>query len=104
MRDNKVFEALEYGLKRYSNPRTGGRINLLEYFSLVDEYPLPLAKLASKNGYKSLAVYLRNYSAQASWSFMNLRIDEKLALYHSINGHELTADDKLTVVDKLQSE
>lgn len=101
---NDLFDVIEYGFKYYINDKTNQKISWLEYFSLVDVNPKELAKIASAHGFNSLAVCLRGCNFKSYWHLREIDVEERLSSRHSINGYELTQDDKLTIIEKLKEE
>lgn len=104
MKINEVLDVVEYGIKYYRNPKTGNKMNLMEYYSFTDLSPKELGKVALSNKRAMLNLALINMHDKCYWQLKPLDMSARLRLFHSIKGRELTADDKLTIRDKLQQE
>jgi len=101
---NEVLNLLEFGFKYYRNPKTGNRINLLEYYSITDLTPKQLSKEAANIKKHLLNFYLTSFDEKCFFLQRPLDIEARLRLFHSVKGKELTADDKLTIKEKLEQE
>ena len=104
MKINEVLDVIEYGVKYYRNPITGNKINLIEYYSLTDLSPVELGKIALANKRPMLNLALREFDDKCYWLLKPVDMEARLRLFHSIKGRELTADDKLTIKEKLEQE
>ena len=76
----------------------------MEYYSLTDLEPNVLARMARRNKKASLANSLLKFTEDYYWLRQNVNMTEKLRLMHAAAGHELTADEKLTIYDKIKEE
>jgi hypothetical protein len=104
MKMNEVLDVVEFGFKYYRNPKSGNRINLLEYYALTDLTPKQLSKEASSAKKYALNFYLAEFDEQCFFLQRPLDMDARLRLFHAFKGRELTADDKLTIKEKLEQE
>lgn len=100
----EVLDLVEFGLKYYRNAETGKRMNLMEYYSVTDLSPKDLGKVALKHGRQTLNIYLREYDDQYYWHMKPLDMQLRMRLFHSVKGRALTAEDKLTIKEKMEQE
>jgi len=101
---DQTLDIIEFGIKNYKNPKTNKKLNLLEYYSFTDLSPRDLATLANGKENTGLAFYLREYHEKVYFGLEPLNLEARLGLFHSIRGHVLTADEKLTIKEKLEEE
>ena len=79
-------------------------MNLLEYFAFADVPPKELAKVADRKKNNGLAYCLREYHEKVYFGLEPLNLEARLGLFHSVRGHVLTADEKLSIKEKLELE
>lgn len=104
MSNENLLKIVEYGLGKYRNSQTNVKMNLIEYYSLTDLEPHSLESLAYKENQDELAKQIHRFGMENYWARKAVDMSEKLRLTHSIRGHELTQDEKLTIFEKLLSE
>ena len=99
-----LLNIFNYRVKVHKEGKYTKNLSLLEYYSLTDIEFKKMARIAYDHQLKSLAAYFRDFANKQYMLFKQLDITEELNSYHSIRGYELTADDKLTVFEKLRQE
>ena len=104
MEDLELLNIVEWGLKSYRDKNLGNKFGLMEYYSLTDLEPNVLARMARINKKVSLANSLSKFTEDFFWLRKKIKMSEKLRLLHAVGGHELTADEKLSIYDKIKEE
>ncbi len=104
MEDLELLNLVEWGLKSYRDEKLGNKFGLMEYYSLTDLEPNILARMARRNKKASLANSLSKFTEDFFWLRQEINMSEKLRLLHAAGGHELTADEKLSIYDKIKEE
>lgn len=104
MTTSELIDIIEYGIKYYRDSRDDIRFGLMEYFSLTDIEPNDLAKIASKEKTRGVSVCIRTFSENSYWVLKEIDISSKMHHFHSVKDHEMQPDEKLAVVEKLESE
>lgn len=104
MEDLELLNIVEWGLKSYRDKNLGNKFGLMEYYSLTDLEPNVLARMARRNKKASLANSLSKFTEDFFWLRQEIKMSEKLRLLHAAGGHELTADEKLSIYDKIKEE
>lgn len=100
----ELLDLIEYAMKQYRSNTFGRRAGFIEYYSLTDIPPKELAAIARRQGRKSLSVVLTSFDSDSYYQTREVRMNERLNLFHSVKGYELTQDDKLSIHQKLVSE
>lgn len=104
MEINELLDVVEYSIKNYYNDKSKTKFNLIEYYSLTDMKPKELERIAHAQGRNSAVLWLRDFGYRYFWSMQETDVPQRLKLFHAIGEYELTADDKLSIVDKLKEE
>ena len=104
MEDLELLNIVEWGLKSYRDKNLSNKFGLMEYYSLTDLEPSVLARMARRNKKASLANRLSKFIEDFFWLSQEIKMSEKLRLLHAVGGHELTADEKLSIYDKIKEE
>lgn len=104
MDEKELLNIVEHSLRLYKDEDLGNRFGLMEYYSLTDLSPIELSKIARKNKKISLCNSLTKFNEDNYWLRQPVKMNEKFTHFHSINGHELTEDEKLTIYEKMQQE
>ena len=104
MEDLELLNIVEWGLRAYRDKNLGNKFGLMEYYSLTDLEPNILARMARRNKKASLANSLLKFTEDFYWLRQEINMSEKLKLLHAAGGHELTADEKLSIYDKIKEE
>lgn len=104
MEDLELLNIVEWGLRAYRDKNLGNKFGLMEYYSLTDLEPNILARMARRNKKASLANSLLKFTEDFYWLRQEINMSEKLRLLHAAGGHELTADEKLSIYDKIKEE
>ena len=101
---DELLNILNHRVKVQKEGKYTQKLSLLEYYSLTDIEFKNMARIAYDHQLKSLAAYFRNFANEGFILFRPVDMAEKIRSYHSIGGYELTADDKLTIFEKLKQE
>lgn len=104
MEELELLNVIEWGLRAYRDKKLDNKFGLMEFYSLTDLEAKQVARLARKYKKASLANSVLKFNEDYYWLRQNVNMSEKLRLMHAAAGHELTADEKLTIYEKLQSE
>lgn len=102
--DDELLDLIEYAMKQYRSTTFGRRAGFMEYYSLTDIPPRELAAIARRQGRRSLSVVLTSFDSASYYQTREVKMDERLTMFHSVKGYELTQDDKLSIYQKLIDE
>lgn len=100
----ETINIISYAIKQYKSDDLKMRFSLLEYYSITDIPPFELSKIAFRSKMNSQGQAIYNFADSNFWNQKDVDIPEKLRCFHSFNGKELTNDDKLTIIDKINEE
>lgn len=103
MNIDELFDVLEYAIKHYI-ALDGVKFGVMEYYSLTDISPRELSKIALPKRGKQFTVLLGMFAENNYWHLNKLNVGSKLKLFHSVHDYELTEEDKLTIISKIQEE
>lgn len=101
---NELLDLLDYVMRFYRDQKHGTRFGVWEYFSLTDLTPSELAKIAVANKRGRDAIRLRAFGEQNLGSLWKSDLQKRINFFHSVDGYELTPEDKMNVFDKLSQE
>lgn len=100
----ETINVIDYGIKYYHDKNLNMGFTALEYYSITDIPPEELSKIAYKSKMTSQGLAILNFCDKHYWNLKEINKEEKIRNLHSFNGVELTADDKLSIIDKLKRE
>lgn len=101
---NELLDLLDYVMRFYKDKEHGTRFGVWEYFSLTDLTPNELAEIAVSVKRGRDATRLRAFGEQNLGSLWKSDLQKRINFFHSVDGYELTPDDKMSVFDKLEQE
>ena len=103
MNIDEVLDVIEYGIKYYRSANFI-RFGVIEYYSLTDIHPGDLSKIAQCKRGQSLGSALRIFAERQYWNLNEIKEETRLATFYSIHDHELTKDEKLSIISKMKDE
>lgn len=103
MNFNETIKIISQGIRYYESD-LGIRFSLLEYYAFTDITPDELAKEAYKEKMRPAATTITKFRDKNFWNSINLNVEETISLYHSINGKELSENDKRIIIETLKDE
>lgn len=104
MNIKETINIIDYAIKYYRDKEFDRKFSLLEYYSITDISPKDLAKIAYKEKMIPQGAAIISFNDLQCWSLKEVDVSTKLKDFHSFNGVELTSDDKLAIVDKINYE
>jgi len=99
-----LLKVVGYAINFYRDNEYNNKFGLMEYYSLTDIEPRELAKYAREDNNKYLSSSIIHFDVNNYWLKVEVNMKQKFKFHHSINGYELTDEDKLTIFEKLKSE
>lgn len=104
MENEQLYDLLEYAMKQYNINNGGKAFHIIDYYALVDESPLTLARKAQRDRRISLATLLRRYYSDYFFVLRDVPLEKCLTWRYGINDRMLTDEEMTHIYHILENE
>lgn len=101
---SELLNIVEFSIKHAYDKQRNSKLKLIEYFSLTDLKPNELAGLGYNCRGMGKCNFLIKYTSENYFALVQANVQNVINGRFVYNGHELTLEEKIDILEKLKSE